>query len=116
MFANFLKCCLMLSSRKVLSLYFGGSVLRAMSAAAVDLARKKVALCAYLHVTVFCFCNQIILFGRPVASILARWGTIGRSRDAWDHKEGDLRIQARISIDLGLASRPYFERSGPNLE
>ena len=31
-------------------------------------------------------------FGRPGASTLAPWGTVGRSRYTWEHKKGDRSI------------------------
>ena len=34
--------------------------------------------------------------GRPGASTLAPWGTMGRSRDTREHRDGDLWAQASI--------------------
>ena len=53
-------------------------------------------------------------FGMPGASTLAPWGTMGRSRGTWEHKKGDLGVQAWIFIDFGLISGFHFESfSGP---
>ena len=47
------------------------------------------------------FGAQNIPFGMPVASTLAPWGTIERSRGTSKHKKGDLEVQAWISVDFG---------------
>ena len=47
------------------------------------------------------FGAQNLSFGRPGASTLAPWGTMGRSRDTWEHKKGDIGVQAWIFIDFG---------------
>ena len=54
------------------------------------------------------FGTQNLSFGRRGASTLAPWGTMGRSRDTWEHKKGDLGVQAWIFIDFGTISGPHF--------
>ena len=46
------------------------------------------------------FGTRNVSFGRLVEFNLAPLGTIERSR-TWEHKKGDLGVQAWISIDLG---------------
>ena len=41
---------------------------------------------------------QNLSFGRPGAPTLAPWGTIGRSRNSWEHKKRDLGVQAWILL------------------
>ena len=48
-------------------------------------------------------------FGRPGASTFAPWATMGRSRGPWEHKKGDLGVQAWIFIDFGLTLGSHFE-------
>ena len=58
---------------------------------------------------------HIVSFGaqtyrlKPAASTLASWGALGRSRSTWEHKRGDLGVQAWIFIDFGLISGVHFE-------
>ena len=41
-------------------------------------------------------------------------GALGRSRSTWEHKKGDLGVQALIFIDFELISGAHFESfSGP---
>ena len=51
-------------------------------------------------------------FGMPVASTLAPWGTIVRSRGTWEHEKGNLGVQAWIFVDFGSTSGLYFESFG----
>ena len=44
---------------------------------------------------------QNLLFGMPIAATLAHMGTIENSRGIWEHKKGDLGVQAWIPIDFG---------------
>ena len=56
------------------------------------------------------FCVKKLTFGRPVAP----WETMGRSRGTWEHKKGDLGVQAWVFIDFGLISGAHFDSfSGP---
>ena len=55
------------------------------------------------------FGPQNLSFGRPGACTLAPWGTMARSRGAWEHKNKDLGVQAWIFIDFGWISGPHFE-------
>ena len=48
-------------------------------------------------------------FGMPGASILAPLGTMGRSRGTWEHKKGDLGVQAWVFIDFMSISGACFE-------
>ena len=48
------------------------------------------------------FGAQNLSFGRPGASTLAPWGTMGRSRGTWEYTTGHLGVQAWNLIDLGL--------------
>jgi hypothetical protein len=41
-----------------------------------------------------------LVIGRPGASTLAPWETMGRSRSTWEHLKGHLGVQAWIFIDL----------------
>ena len=54
------------------------------------------------------FGAQNLSFGMPGASTLAPWGTMGRSRGTWEHKKGDLGVQAWIFIDFEWISGPHF--------
>ena len=45
--------------------------------------------------------TQNVSFGMPVAPTLAPWGTIERSRGLLEHKNGDVGMQAWISVDCG---------------
>ena len=42
-----------------------------------------------------------VSFGMLVASTLASWGAIERSRGTLEHKKGDLGVLAWISVDFG---------------
>ena len=45
---------------------------------------------------------------QPGASTLAHWGTMWRSRSAWEDTKGHLEVQTSIFTDLGLISGPHF--------
>ena len=62
------------------------------------------------------FGAQNLSFGRPGASTFAPWGTMGRSRGTWEHKKGDLGVQAWIFIDFGWISGPHFESFSGSLD
>ena len=64
------------------------------------------------------FGAQNLSFGRPGASTFAPWGNMGRSRGTWEHKKGDLGVQAWIwiSIDFGLILGPHFESFSGTLD
>ena len=69
----------------------------------------------YLHIIVILerdtvsFGAQDLSFGRPGASTLAPWGTMGRSRGTWEHKKGHFGVHAWIFIDFGWILGPHFE-------
>ena len=52
------------------------------------------------------FGSQNVPFAMPVASPLAPWGTIERSRGTWEHKKGD----------LGMDGSDFVWISGPHSE
>ena len=54
-----------------------------------------------LGVDVVSFGARNVSFGMPVASAVGPSGAIERSRGTWDHKKGDLGVQAWISFDFG---------------
>ena len=60
--------------------------------------------------------TQNLSFGRPGASTLALLQTMGRSRGTWEHKKGDLGIQALIFIDFGMISGPHFDSFSGTLD
>jgi hypothetical protein len=62
------------------------------------------------------FGAQNLAFGMPGASTLAPWKTMGRSRDTWEHKKGDVGVQAWIFIDFGQISESHFESFSSTLE
>ena len=55
-------------------------------------------------------------FGMPVASTLAAWTSMERSRGTWLHKKGDLGIQAWIWFDFGWFQGPHFENFSHTLD
>ena len=61
-----------------------------------------------LRADVVSFGAHIVSFGMPVASTLASL-TIERSRGTWEHKKGNIGVQASTSVDLGWISGPHFE-------
>ena len=83
---------------------------------------NAVAMSCVLQLTVISgadvvsFGAQNVSCGMPVAPTLAPWGTIERSRDTWEHKKGDLGVQAWISVDLRWSSGPHFESFWLTLE
>ena len=66
-------------------------------------------LTVILSADVVSFGAQNVSSGMLVASTLAPWGTIERSRGTWEHKKGDLGIKAWISVDSGWTSGPHFD-------
>ena len=40
---------------------------------------------------------------------MAPWGTIARPRGTWEHKKGDLEVQAWFSVNFGWISGPLFK-------
>ena len=52
---------------------------------------------------------QNLSFGKPGAPLWHPGGPWGDPGDTWEHKKGDLAIQARIFIDFELISGPHFE-------
>ena len=66
-----------------------------------------------LHVCVFCPSSDLVL--KPVIWLawcphlnLAPRGTVGRSWGTWEHKKGDLKVQALTHIDFGWVSGVNF--------
>ena len=51
---------------------------------------------------------QNLSFGRPGASSLAPWGTMGRSRGTWEDTEDTLGVQTLIFTDFEQISGPHF--------
>ena len=55
------------------------------------------------------FGSQNVSFGMLVVSTLAPCGIIERSSGTWECKNGDLGVQAWISVDFGRISGPQFK-------
>ena len=55
------------------------------------------------------FWSPNLSFGKSAVSTLASWGALGRSRNTWEHKKGDLGVLTWIFIDLGSISGSNFE-------
>ena len=71
-----------------------------------------IPITVILEMNLVIFCAQNLTFGRPVAP----WETMGRSRGTWEHKKGDLGIQALIFIDFGMISGPHFDSFSGTLD
>ena len=80
-----------------------------MSGCSFDVTCFTIIVRVIWEADVVIFGARNMSFGMPVASALAPWGTIERSRGTWEHKKGDLGVQVWIAFDLWWISGLHFE-------
>ena len=84
--------------------------------------RVVVSISLFQQFTVFWGADVVnfgarkVSFGMPVASTLAPWVTLERSRGTWEHETRYLGVQAWMPIDFGWTLGPYSETCWVTLE
>ena len=72
------------------------------------IALRLVILCSFREQILLFGCPNVS-FGKPCASTLASWGTLGQSLDVWKPREGYFRVQASILSILGGFRVPFLK-------